>query len=382
MIVIQKLNKHINILYIIFLEVHLLLIYLFPLLWGALVSLILCSPYHYYPVFIVIFIVSIIIFIFSRKLFKHKGLKFYLYSLIPIFISYSFCSYIIFKPSDFNYIYNKNISSNKKAVIFYCQGEMEKYSPKYANYFFKDDPFFLKPIHAFNIKRLYRDVDVKNKNKDLLLVAKDVKNSIMNYKPYYFYIALSRYFPDIKAAIQTAINDGCSEITIVNYSNIDALENEISGEIKVQELRNNALVINFTKPIYNSENFADGIVSQVLNTSLKYDGILLLDKTTDTSKRIKSLFVNVGYEDKSIIISSNIGDSMNYFKQNNINNILYINLGDSNGGLQSEVLLPRKFEKYNDKMKITGISNWGYDKNFVKAVINEIKKTTPIKGGH
>lgn len=357
---------------------YLLLIYLFPLLWGALISLILCSPYHYYPIFIIIFVVSLITFIFFKKLFKRLRFNFYLCSLIPIFISYCFCSYIIFKPSSFNYIYNKNTSLNKKAVIFYCQGEMEKYSPKYANYFFKDAPFLLKPIYAFNIKRLYKDVNVKNKNKDLLLVAKDVKNSIMNYKPYYFYIALSHYFPDIKAAIQTAINDGCSEITIINYSNINVLESEIGEEIKIEDLRKNALVINFTQSIYNSKDFANGVISQVSNTSLKYDGILLLDKITDTSKRIKSLFVDIGYEDKNIIISSNIEDSMNYFKHNNINNILYINLSDSSGGMSSEVILPGKFEKYINEMKITGISSWGYDKNIVKAVINELKKLAPI----
>jgi hypothetical protein len=350
------------------------LLYLFPLLWGALISLILCAPYEYYPLFLIALGVSIVFFVYSKRFFSKLKIKYYLLFLIPILISYSLCSFIIFKPTVLNYKYNKNVSINKKAVIFYCKGEMEKYSPKYANYFFKNCSFLLKPFYAAKLKNLYKDTDIKSKNSSLLLTARAVKNSIINYKPYYFYIAFAYYYPDIKASIQDAINDGCSDITILNYTNNSNIENELSSTIHLYELRNSGIAINFTPSVYTADSFAIGIVSQIDNMSIKYDGILILDNVTDTSAKIKAHFSNLGYEDKFVIISTDVDTSMKYFIKSKKNNILYINLVDSDGYIPSEMLLIKKFEKYNDSIKISGINNWGYDKYIVKAAIEALKK--------
>ena len=352
----------------------LVLLYLFPLLWGTLISLILCAPFGYYPLFLVILGASIIIFIYSIRFFTKLKIRHYLFFLIPILISYALCSFIIFKPTVLNYKYNKNISPSKKAVIFYCKGEMEKYSPKYANYFFKNYHFLLKPFYAAKIKNLYKDADTKNNNTNLLLTARGVKNSIINYKPYFFYLAFAYYFPDITTSIQDAINDGCSDITILNYTNNSNIENEISKDIHLFELRNSGLTINFTPSVYTSDNFVIGITNQIDNMSIKYDGILIIDNTTDTSVKIKAHFSNLGYEDKFVIISTDVDASMQYFIQNKKNNILYINLIETDGYVTSEMILVKKFQKYNDTIKISGINNWGYDKTIVKAAIEVLKK--------
>lgn len=346
-----------------------MLFYLFPVLWGALLALILSAPSSYYLLFISILIISIGIFIYSTKFFSKLKFKSYIIFALTFLIFYIICSFIIFSPPGYKLVGNKNISPHKKALIFYCAGEMEKYSPKYVNYLLKDVNYMLKPIYAYRIKTIYKNVDASKKNSDILRVAKEVKNSILNYKPYFFYIAFSSYFPNINASVQSAINDGCSDITIINYTNNVFNKNEIN----LNALKNFGISINITKPIYDTDDFSNAIISKVSNISLKYDGILLLDNYNSTSEKIKSGFFKLGYNDKNVYISTNINKAIQYFKDNNINNILYVNLNDSSNSYKSEVLLPKEFEKYANQMKITGINSWGYDKYLVKAVIDTIK---------
>jgi hypothetical protein len=298
-------------------------------------------------------------------------LKFIILSLLPFFISYSLCCIIIFNPPHSQLIQNKNISNNKKAIIFYCNGEMEKYSPKYAGYLMKDVNILLKPFYSKRIKKLYKAIDIKSKNSDILLTAKAIKNSILNYKPYYFYIAFSSYFPNLNSSIQSAMKDGCKELTIINYSTLPVDE----ANIDIKTLKSYGISVNITKPIYCTQGFVNAMIAKISNM-VKPDngsGILLLDNQSDTSNKIKTGLIEMGYNDKNIIISTNIDKSINDFKTSNVKNILYLNLMDSSGSYQSELILPHKFERYALDMKITGLNSWGYDTFLVKAAIDSIK---------
>lgn len=144
---------------------------LFSALWGALLSLLLCAPYGYYPLFLIMLAISIAVYMASRRFFKLKTPLIYFTSTIAFISCYLLCTYTIFKPADFHYADTDNVVNIKEAVIFYCEGEMEKYTPYYANCFFKEKPLILKPFFAVNIKRIYREIGVNVKNKELINTA-------------------------------------------------------------------------------------------------------------------------------------------------------------------------------------------------------------------
>lgn len=315
-------------------------------------------------------IVSIGLFVYCLKYFNILRWKTCILALVPLLISYALCSFIIFEPSTTKLINSKNLSSSKKAVIFYCDGEMEKYSPKYASYLLKDVNLLLKPFYAYKIKTDYKMLDSKKISSDILMLAKDVKNSLLNYKPYFFYIAFSSYFPNINSSIQSAINDGCKEITIIDYSRANIKINEADSKT----LKAYGVILTITPAIYNTEGFSKALIDRVKNLSLMYDGILLIDNINTTSKKIKEGLISLGYTDKNVIITDNIQEGINYFKVNTLNNILYINLQASTASYKSEVLLPQIFEKYSEELKIFGYNSWGYDKALVKAIIENITK--------
>jgi hypothetical protein len=321
------------------------------------------------------FAVSIIIFIISKKYFRITRKLYFVLSLIFFFSSYSLCSYLIFKPADFHTSEISNVSSNKKAVIFYCEGEMEKYTPYFANNFFEDTHILLKPIHAMKIKNIYSSINISEKNKDLIAVAQDVKGSILNYGPYYFYIAFSSYVPDVKDAVHSALSDGCSEITIINYTSNPNLEKDISDKINISNLTNNKINVKFTKPVYSMDTIPEIFTSRIMNMPFKWDSILLIDSENNTSLKIKSNLIENGYTDSQVIISSDIHSSMVYFKDNNMKNILYVNLLESSSGIKAEVLTPKTFSDYTTEFKISGIKSWGYDKRLGKSAIKAFVET-------
>ena len=346
-----------------------MLLLLFCTLWGGLLALFLCAPYSYYPLFFVILSISIIVFYISRKYFKFKGIYIYIGTLFLFLASYSLCSYIIFKPADFHYSKGESTIMDKKAVIFYCEGEMEKYTPYYSNYWFKNASFILKPIHAMKIKKLYKNIGINTKNKELIDVAKEVKNSLLNYKPYYFYICFEGYVPDIKDSIYTAISDGCSEITILNYTANYDLENVISKKIDFDGLTSKGINIKFTQSVCSTESFIEMYTSRITNMPLTWDGILILGNDNYASNSLKVSLNNYGYIDSQIIISNEIEQSIKYFKDKGYKNILYVNITETSSGIKSDVIIPAQFEKYKDEIKITGIKSWGYDRKLVKASI-------------
>ncbi|SKA90866.1 hypothetical protein SAMN05443428_110125 [Caloramator quimbayensis] len=348
-----------------------ILLILLSIFWGIMICLILCAPYSYYFLFIPMLLFTVIfLFIYRKKIKKIKILEFILIFACFIF-SYFITSFIIFKPVKYMLPNISIISTNKEAVIFYCEGEMEKYTPYYSNYFFKDAPYILKPIYAFQIKQKYKILKVNPKINELTKVAEDVRSSLLNYKPYFFYIAFSGYYPEINSAINSAILDGCGSITIINYTKSRAIEDVVKNQIDLEYLYKMGIKIKFTEPIYNSNLFAESISNRVKNMPIKYDGIIIVDEVTDTSSNIKSSLIYSGYFDDNIIIDMNVDSSMEKFKKLNSTNILYINLLDAGSGIRGEIDLPNRFKKYSTDMKITGMNSWGYDKNLVKACIYE-----------
>lgn len=349
--------------------------FLIAALWGALLTLILCAPYSYYPLFLALFAASVIIIFISRKYFKSFKIYFYPAAVICFTAAYTLCSYIIFKSPNYHTAVPKNQAANKKAVIFYCDGEMEKYTPYYANYFFENTPVFLKPIRAYKIKKIYKEININTKNSDLTKIAREVRNSLLNYKPYYFYIAFSGYVPDVNAAVNSALNDGCSDITIINYTCSPDIKSIISKKIDIDYLVSKGVKFKFTQSIYSTNLFIESMVSQIKNMPEVWDGIILIDDNNNTSNAVKSSLVNSGYREDTIVIDTNIDDAIEYLRQKNVKSILYVNLQNSGSGINSDVLTPKKFLKYNEEFKITGIKSWGYDKKLIKASIEEFLKT-------
>lgn len=347
-----------------------MLLFLFGALWGGLFALFLCAPYSYYPLFFIMLIISIGAYFISRKFLKAKGSYMYIGTLFIFLFSYSLCSYIIFKPADFHYSKGENIIREKKAVIFYCEGEMEKYTPYYSNYFFKEVPFIIKPIYAMKIKRLYKSIGINTKNKELIDIAKEVKNSLLNYNPYLFYICFEGYVPDIKDSIYSAISDGCSEITILNYTANFNLEQLISKKLHIEGLKSKGINIKFTQPVCTTEEFVEVFTSRIVNMPFKWDGILILGEDCYGSSSLKATLENYYYSDTQIIISKDIDASVKYFIDMGVKNILYVNISETSSGIKSDVIIPGRFEKYKDKIKITGLKSWGYDRRLVKASIN------------
>ncbi|EYE88333.1 hypothetical protein Q428_08475 [Fervidicella metallireducens AeB] len=352
-----------------------MLIFLFAVLWGGITALIMCAPYGYYPLFISLLIISIAAYFISNKFFKKPSRYMCLLSIAIFLLFYSLCSYIIFKPSNYYFHDVTNLTKNKKAIIFYCEGEMEKYTPYYANHYYENVPVIFKPFYMLKLKRIYSSIGINTKNKDLLAVAADTKNSLLNYKPYYFYIAFKGYSPDIKDSVNSAITDGCSEIVFVNYTHNQEIKDIISKEIPIEILSSKGINFKFSESVYLNDKFANTFVTKIINMPFKWDGILLLDNETRTSNLIKNELINLGYSTSQIVITTDIDNAMKSFRELNAKNILYVNLLESGNGIKSEITIPESFEKYSSEFKITGIKHWGYDKNYVKAVIDVILKT-------
>jgi hypothetical protein len=351
---------------------------LYGLLLGILFALILCAPYTYYPLLLSLFAVSVIVYFVSRKLFKSPNRKHYICAAAFFLISYSACTYLIFKPANFHHADMEYTKSDKKAVIFYCEGEMEKYTPYYVKAFIDDKPLLLKPFYAYNIKKIYARIGTNNKNEQLTKIAEEVRISILNYKPYFYYIALSNYVPNLKDSIYSAISDGCKEIIIINYTSKDDIEKEIDSDINLEGLRMSGIDIRFSKSAAATDTFIDYMFSRIVNLPVKPDGILLIGSENNSSKSLKNKLISSGYTENQIIISSNIKSSVKYFEDNQTKSFLYVNIKDSSSGLEGDVYVPAYLEKYCSNMKITGIKDWGYDKKLIKACIEIFLEASDI----
>lgn len=246
---------------------------------------------------------------------------------------------------------------------------MEKYTPYYSGYLTKDIPFYFKPIHSYQLKKIYSKIELNTKNQTLNTIARDVKSSILSYKPYYFYIAYSAYTPTINSALSSAINDGCSEIIIINYSANNDLLSDLNKVIDFKKFEENGVKISVTKSIQLKGEFQEYMANRVINMPSKFDGIVILTKNDDVGTAVKSIINETYKKDDMILVTDNIEDGVKSFIDKGANNILYVCLDESSSGLNSEYFYPRTLLKYTDKANIVGIKDWGYDRALVKATI-------------
>lgn len=128
--------------------------------------------------------------------------------------------------------------------------------------------------------------------------------------------------------------------------------------------------ISFSKPVGNNNGFSDIFVDKISNMESKWDGLLIIDDNTECSREIKSKLVRLGAQENHIEITKDIDGAMKHFSSSGFKNILYIDLTQSGNGLQSEIIVPEKLNKYSKSLKITGIKDWGYDKRFIKCTLN------------
>lgn len=353
------------------------MILLFALLWGSLLTLFLCGPFSYYPLFLITLSISIGVLIISRKICLTK--KFWLYpmSLIVFLSSYYMCSYTIFKSKHPQYAYVGETSSNREAVIFYCEGEMEKYTPYYADYFFEETPFILKPLSAIKLKNDYLKLRVNTKNSALLEIAAKVKASLLNYKPYFFYVCFAGYSPDISDSINAAIQDGCQNITIINYTAAPNLEERVYRHYPISSLRNKNVSINFTPSVCSSASFIENYTYKLKNVYDKYDRILILDNKSLTGDAIKKAIENT--DDNKVLVTTNLENSLKLWNERDLKHILIVNTNDSSSGYNSKIIIPDILNKYSRGMDITFLGDWGKDKYLVKATIDVFLETSKEK---
>ena len=349
----------------------LLLFLLFGVLWGTLLCLILCAPYSYYPLFFIFIAVSVVLFFLSKKHFKTLNRRYIIISCLMFILSYYICSYAIFKPGKFYLSDTSNVKKYKKAVIFYCEGEMEKYTPYYAGNFIEKVPYILKPVKSLKIKYIYRKNGVNAKNKDLIKAAYNVKNSLLNYKPYYFYIAFSSYFPGIADSVNNAIKDGCQSIIIINYTPDENLNVKFSKLIN--QLKSKGIHVSITKSVCSVDEFVNVFYEKIKNMP-QFDGIIIEGNPCGAGRKLKEKLTGLIYNEDNVITASDIEEGISYFKDKNLKNILYVNLNESSTGILNIEEI-NKLKNPSSDIKLTGIDSWGFDKGFVKAatkvLINE-----------
>lgn len=341
---------------------------IFSILIGSITSLFLVSPRIYYPFLLVLILIGGVL-VFTSKLSFRKPSKLILISL-PIFIlcSYFLTSIIIFKPKNINIvdIDNTSLSSSKKAVILYCDGEMEKYNPYYAGISLKNKPYIIKPIESYKIKKAYSNINSSDKNIDVSKIARDFRESLLKNSPNYFYLSYSGYTPNINESINLALKDGCQDITILNFCNVKT--NEDLESIK-NSLKTYGVKLKISTPIFKNipNNF---ILKSIPNDLSKFNKIIILSNNSKFFD-LKSDISKLGVDEANIILSNNISSEVKNLGDD-INKVLVINLLDFSNGLLERYTIPKAF-KGNISYQI--ISPFKYDKDFLEILVNEYKLT-------
>jgi hypothetical protein len=343
---------------------------LFIIIWAVLLCLFLAVPFGYYPLIIVAFLISIITFPLLQK--HIKPIKKILYPLAAaLFVAaFTITSWTIFRPVKGSLPQACQVDSEKKAVIFYCQGEMDRYSTLYAKGLLEKSPYILKPMKAFQLKRLYKKAGGSLKNYSLIKVASEVKNSLLNNGPYYYYVAFSDYSPSIGASLSQAIKDGCGDITIINYTCCYDLEKSLASKLKLDYLQAHGIAVRVSSPVCSSPSFQQVFLSRVINMPQKYDGILLISKYSPFSTSLQSMLIENGYSSRQIVVTDSIKEGLDYFTNQRCSNVLYVDLTQSGDGICSQVIIPEEIHKYKPSYSVTGIKEWGYDISFVRASID------------
>ena len=312
---------------------------------------------------------------FSRSFIQYKSKKYYVLLLVPFLFSYYLCSLIIFDSKSPSMEFNSKTTDSSKAVIFYCSGQMEEYSPQDAGNLLKSENTLLKPLYARKLKAIYKKIDFSQQNDSVLQVAMELKNSLLRNYPYYFYIAYSDYYPNLYTAIQASIHDGCGNIQILNYSSKKlALSQEFAMQLKKHKIS-----VEITPCVYSATNFPIAITRIIEASTQKQDGILLLSNAThaNNAEKISSLLVSKGYLKENIIVSpkatANLDAAFQSFSNKKVKNMFYVNLENDNFDYTTKLLLDDLSKKYSGVLKTSGSNNWGYNKFLVRAAIEVLR---------
>ena len=344
---------------------------LLSLILGSFLTLILVAPSEYYlSLFILPLIGIIITYVFKRFIIKPS--KYILLSL-PIFfiISYIVTSYMVFIPkkTELLSIDPSTLSSDKKAIILYTNGEMEKYSLSFASLDLENTSYILKPIESYKIKKAYKSIGESKKNLDIIKISRDFRESLLKNSPCQFYISYSNYKPSLVESINYALVDKCKDINIINLTNkeIDYMDfNNIKNS-----LSNLKVNLKVSKPILN--NLDSNFILKDIKESLgKFNSFLILgnnETTSDLKLEMEKLSIN----NENIISTENINEGLEYINSLNISNknTLVINLLDFENGLLEKHTIPNAFKGYNINYKI--FNPLKYNKDFLEILVNEYK---------
>ncbi|KMT22694.1 hypothetical protein [Clostridium cylindrosporum] len=346
---------------------------LLSILLGAFTALTLIAPSEYYFILLLLPTIGIVLVFFLKKYIK-KPSKYILISLPFIAIlAYLTVSFIVFKPkkielSDINI---NNLSSNKKAVILYADGEMEKYMPYFSGSILSNKPYLIKPIESFKIKKSYESIEISKKNMDIIKISKLFSESLLKNGPHYFYLSYANYTPSLKESINSSLNDGCKDITILNFSKDPYATRNITA-IK-DSLKINNIDINISTPILKNLK-PSFLLRDIPNDMSKFNGVLLLDKD-NLGLNLKTELQSLGVDENSVFISDNVEHGLKLLTESieeDAKNVLIINLLDFNNGIVEKYSIPKAIEKY-ENLSFQTVSPLKYDKDFLEIIVNEYK---------
>lgn len=342
----------------------------FSIIWAILLCLFLAFPFEYYPFIIIIFLASITAFPLLQKHLKPIKKILYPLAVVLFFAAFTSTSWVIFRPVKGTIPKEGPVDSEKQAVIFYCQKETDSYSTFYAKGLIRNYPYMLKPMEAFQLKRLYKKAEGISMEYSIMKVASEVKNSLLNNGPYYYYIAFSNCSPSLGASLSQAIKDGCGDITIINYTSDYKLEESLTSKLQLERLQTAGITIRVSSPVCSSPSFQQVFLSRITGMPQKYDGILLISEYNPFSSSLQSMLLENGYESGQVFITESIKEGLHYFKDQKCSSVLYVDLIQCGDGICSQVMIPEEIRKFNPPYSIIGIKDWGYDIGFVRACID------------
>ncbi|MEG0128869.1 hypothetical protein [Clostridium sp.] len=345
--------------------IHILITFLI----GSIISLLLAAPSKYYLVISLIPLIGFVLVVILKKSIPKPNKYVFISMPFVIILSYLLTSFIIFRPINMEMKFDSSkLKSENQAVIFYCDGEMEKYMPYYASKSISDKPLILKPIESFKIKLGYSSINYSEKNKELLQISNEFRSSLLQNSPKYYYLAYSTYSPSLKDSILNAANDRCKSITIVNFSmkkNTTIMLENIKTELNLK-----GMDVKVSSPVIDSIKFETLLNNKDIDSKNFENVLVLMDKT---DQEVKDALYKKGFKDSNIFINSNIEDgikSINKLSPKGKN--LVINLLDFKGSLIDKGIIPKKFKK-SEPVQYTLVSPYTYRSDMLETIVNEYK---------
>lgn len=343
-----------------------MILILLSILFGVLTADFLCSPFNYYPIFILLFLLLPLIVYFSRNIIAKYSKIYYIISIIAIFTSYSVTSYAIFHtPKTITTRYT-NSPGTKTAVIFFAVGEMTTYSPYLASGYLRSTPTILKPLYCIKIKSLIKPKSMVNDN--LLNTSEAVKASILNNGPYIYYSGLFNNGQRLNKIIHQAYVDGCYKILIINYSTIPItnIESQLTLQVPVS--------IKITAPILTTDPFIKNLASRIKTSASASpsDGIFIIDTSNPVSAALKAQLIESGYIKNKILISPSLKTTSKFSTKDDIEKILFVNITQGQN-IESDFSYSKNLDTSYNGIKSSQINITAFDNNNIKIIINAFK---------